>query len=72
MFPLTRVEIRNISQIVISSRIKHAPNVYAFTGCKRECSDREHLLERNEQRVAIRQLMAEEEKPRPRIGFRKQ
>ena len=31
MFSLTREEIRNISQIVISSKIKHAPNVYAFT-----------------------------------------
>ena len=31
MFALTREEIRNISQIVISSRIKHAPNVLAFT-----------------------------------------
>ena len=31
MFSLTREEIRNISQIVISSKIKHAPNVQAFT-----------------------------------------
>ena len=31
MFPLTREEIRNISQIVISSKIKHAPSVFAFT-----------------------------------------
>jgi hypothetical protein len=31
MFALTRDEILNLSQIVISSRIKHAPNVYAFT-----------------------------------------
>jgi len=31
MFPLTREEIRNISQIVISSKMKHSPNVYAFT-----------------------------------------
>jgi hypothetical protein len=31
MFPLTRAEIRNISQIVISSKIKHAKNVYVFT-----------------------------------------
>jgi hypothetical protein len=31
MFALTREEIRNISQIVISSKIKHAPNVLAFT-----------------------------------------
>jgi ORF6N domain len=31
MFALTREEIRNISQIVISSKIKHAPNVRAFT-----------------------------------------
>ena len=29
MFPLTREEIRNISQFVIS--LKHAPNVFAFT-----------------------------------------
>ncbi len=28
---LTREEIRNLSQIVISSGIKHAPNVFAFT-----------------------------------------
>jgi len=32
MFALTRDEIMNLSQIVISSKIKHAPNVYAFTG----------------------------------------
>ena len=31
MFSLTREEIRNLSQIVISSGIKHAPNVFAFT-----------------------------------------
>ena len=31
MFPLTRQEIRNLSQIVISSKIKHAPNVFVFT-----------------------------------------
>lgn len=31
MFALTRDEIMNLSQIVISSRIKHAPNVFAFT-----------------------------------------
>jgi hypothetical protein len=31
MFSLTREEIMNLSQIVISSRIKHAPNVFAFT-----------------------------------------
>ncbi len=31
MFSLSRNEIMNLSQIVISSRIKHAPNVYAFT-----------------------------------------
>jgi hypothetical protein len=31
MVALTREEIRNISQIVISSKIKHAPNVLAFT-----------------------------------------
>ncbi len=31
MFALTREEIRNISQIVICSDIKHAPNVFAFT-----------------------------------------
>jgi phage regulator Rha-like protein len=31
MFVLTRKEIMNLSQIVISSKIKHAPNVYAFT-----------------------------------------
>ena len=32
MFVLTRDEIMNLSQIVIRSRIKHAPNVFAFTG----------------------------------------
>lgn len=31
MFSLTRQEILNLSQIVISSKIKHAPNVFAFT-----------------------------------------
>lgn len=31
MFSLTREEIRNLSQIVIGSNIKHAPNVFAFT-----------------------------------------
>lgn len=31
MFPLTRDEIRNLSQIVISPGLKHAPNVFAFT-----------------------------------------
>ncbi len=31
MFPLTRQQIINLSQIVISSKIKHAPNVFAFT-----------------------------------------
>jgi uncharacterized membrane protein YccC len=31
MFTLTRQEIRNLSQIVISSGLKHAPNVFAFT-----------------------------------------
>ena len=31
MFLLTRQEILNLSQIVISSKLKHAPNVYAFT-----------------------------------------
>jgi hypothetical protein len=31
MISLTRDEIMNLSQIVISSKIKHAPNVYAFT-----------------------------------------
>jgi hypothetical protein len=31
MFTLTRDEIWNLSQIVISSKIKHAPNVFAFT-----------------------------------------
>jgi hypothetical protein len=30
MFALTREEIVNLSQIVISSRIKHAPNVFVF------------------------------------------
>ncbi|MFA5822108.1 MAG: ORF6N domain-containing protein [Thermodesulfovibrionales bacterium] len=30
MFALTREEIMNSSQIVISSRIKHAPNVFVF------------------------------------------
>ncbi len=31
MFSLTREEIRNISQIVICSTLKHARNVFAFT-----------------------------------------
>lgn len=31
MFSLTREEIMNLSQIVISSGIKHAPNVFVFT-----------------------------------------
>ena len=31
MFHLTREEILNLSQIVIGSKIKHAPNVFAFT-----------------------------------------
>ena len=31
MFSLTREEIRDISQIVISSKLKHAPNVFVFT-----------------------------------------
>ena len=31
LFPLSREEIRNISQIVICSDIKHAKNVFAFT-----------------------------------------
>ena len=31
MFALTREEILNLSQFVISSEIKHAPNVFAFT-----------------------------------------
>ncbi len=31
MFSLSRDEIMNLSQIVISSKIKHAPSVFAFT-----------------------------------------
>ena len=31
MFSLTREEIVNLSQTVISSKIKHAPNVFVFT-----------------------------------------
>jgi len=31
MFSLTREEIRNLSQIVISSKMKHAPSVLVFT-----------------------------------------
>lgn len=31
MFSLSREEIMNLSQIVTSSKIKHAPRVYAFT-----------------------------------------
>ncbi len=31
MFSLNRKEIMNLSQFVISSKLKHAPNVYAFT-----------------------------------------
>lgn len=31
VFSLTRAEIMNLSQFVISSKLKHAPNVYTFT-----------------------------------------
>ena len=31
MFSLTRQEIRDLSQLVISSKIKHSPNVFVFT-----------------------------------------
>jgi hypothetical protein len=31
MFSLTRQEIMDLSQLVISSKIKHSPNVFAFT-----------------------------------------
>ena len=31
MIPLNREEIRNLSQIVISPGLKHAPNVFAFS-----------------------------------------
>jgi hypothetical protein len=31
MFSLTREEIMDISQIVISSKLKHSPNVFVFT-----------------------------------------
>jgi len=31
MLTLTRDEIRDLSQIVISPGLKHAPNVFAFT-----------------------------------------
>ncbi len=31
MFILTREEIMNLSQFVISSKLKHSPNIYAFT-----------------------------------------
>ena len=31
VFMLTREEIMNLSQTVISSKFKHAPNIYAFT-----------------------------------------
>ena len=31
MLTLTRNEIRNLSQIVISPGLRHAPNVFAFT-----------------------------------------
>ena len=31
MFLLRREEIMDLSQFVISSKLKHAPNVYAFT-----------------------------------------
>ena len=31
MLTLSREEIRNLSQIVISSKLKHAPNVFVFT-----------------------------------------
>jgi len=36
IFSLTREKIMNLSQqIVISSRIKHAPNVFVFTRCRK-------------------------------------
>lgn len=31
MFALSREEIMNLSQTVISSKLKHSPNIYAFT-----------------------------------------
>ena len=31
MFILTRAEIQDLSQFVMSPKFKHAPNVYAFT-----------------------------------------
>jgi hypothetical protein len=31
IFSLTRQEIRDLSQIVISPKIKHSPNIFAFT-----------------------------------------
>ena len=38
MLTLTRDEIRNLSQIVISPGLKHAPNVFAFTEQGVACS----------------------------------
>ncbi len=54
MFILTRDEIRDLSQIVMSSDIKHARNVYAFS----------------EEGVAINKLMTlPSEEPKRKIGF---
>jgi len=79
MFQLTPDEITSLrSQIVTlnngdSGRGKHPKySPYAFTEHKRKRSDREYQLERSEHGEALRQMMVEEEKPRPRIGFRKQ
>ena len=115
MFSLTREEIMNLSQIVISSGIKHAPNVLVFTeqgvamlagilNSKRavqmniaimrafvklrqiisthkelvsKLNELERRVEGHYTKIhgifeALRQMMIEEEKPKPRIGFRKQ
>ena len=115
MFSLTREEIMNLSQIVISSGIKHAPNVLVFTeqgvamlagilNSKRavqmniaimrafvklrqiisthkelvsKLKELERRVEGHDTKIhgifeALRQMMIEEEKPKPRIGFRKQ
>jgi hypothetical protein len=46
MLSLTREEIMNLSQIVISSGIKHAPSVFAFTeqGVPPFCAANEPLM----------------------------
>ena len=67
MFTLTRQEIRDLSQSVISPGLKHAPNVFAFTELEKHLQDHDEQI----QTIfpAIRQLMAPKEAPKKRIGF---